>query len=120
MLAAYKVAYENGRPMNALQHSTEFIRLESDLAARMDTLFRRCPALHGFSVQCGASVSRERVVQGLQDDLCLADVVWHSPLSGAQADALVDEISKALFDLVDERPEATALLRGRTFARTLH
>lgn len=106
--------------MNALQHSAEFNRLESDLAARLDKLFRRCPALHGFSVQPGSSVSRERIVLGLQDDLYLADVVWHRPLNGEQADALVDEISQALFDLVDERPEATALLRGRTFARTLH
>ena len=55
--------------MNALQHRTEFVRLESDLAARLDTLFRRCPALHGFSVQPGSSVSRERAVAGLQDGL---------------------------------------------------
>lgn len=106
--------------MNALQHSTEFIRLESDLAARLETLFRRCPALHGFSVQPGSSVTRERVVLGLQDDLYLADVVWHQPLNGEQAATLVDEISQALLELVDEQPEATALLRGRTFARTLH
>lgn len=106
--------------MNALQHSTEFIRLESDLAARLDSLFQRCPALHGFSVQPGSSVSRERVFLDLRDDLYLADVVWHRPLNVEQATTLVEEISQALFELVDERPEATALLRGRTFARTLH
>jgi hypothetical protein len=106
--------------MNALQHSTEFIRLESDLAARLETLFQRCPALHGFTVQPGSSVSRERVVLVLQDDLCLADVVWHQPLNGEQAATLVGEISQALFDLVDERPEASALLRGRTFVSVLH
>jgi hypothetical protein len=106
--------------MNALLHSTEFNRLESDLAARLDTLFRRCPALHGFSVQPGSSVSRDRVVLDLQDDLYLADVISHLPLNGEQAATLVDEISQALFELVDERPEATALLRGRTFARILH
>jgi hypothetical protein len=106
--------------MNALQHSTEVIRLESDLAARLDALFRRCPALYGFSVQPRSSVSSERAVAGLQDDLYLADVVWHRPLSSEQAETLIDEISLALFELVDERPEASALLRGRTFARTLH
>lgn len=106
--------------MNALQHSTEFIRLESDLAARMATLFQRCPALHGFSVQPAESVTRERVVVELQNDLCLADVVWHEALNGEQAVTLVREISQELYDLVDERPEAAALLRGRTFASVLH
>lgn len=106
--------------MNALQHRTEFIRLESDLAARLEALFQRCPALHGFSVQPVASVNRERVVVDLQDDLCLADVVWHQALNGEQAVTLVREISQELYDLVDERPEAAALLRGRTFASVLH
>jgi len=106
--------------MNALQHSTESLRLESDLAARLESLFRRCPALEGFSIQPRSSVSRDRVAAGLQDDLYLADVIWHRPLNSEQAETLVDEISLALFELVDERPEATALLRGRTFARTLH
>lgn len=106
--------------MNALQHSTEFIRLESDLAARLEALFQRCPALHGFSVQPSSGVTRERVVLDLQDDLCLADVVWHQALNGEQAVTLIGEISQALCDLVDERPEAAALLRGRTFASVLH
>ena len=105
---------------NSLQHNPELLRLESDLTARLDALFQRCPALHGFSVQPGSSVSRERVVVGLQDGLYLADVVSHWPLSGEQAATLVDEISQALADLVDEQPGATVLLRGRTFARILH
>jgi hypothetical protein len=106
--------------MNAQQDRTELSRLESDLAARMEMLFRRCPALHGFSVQQGSSVSRERVAQDLQAGLFLADVVWHQPLNGDQAATLVEEISQELLELVDEQPEATALLRGRTFARVLN
>lgn len=106
--------------MNALQQRSELVRLESDVAARLDTLFRRCPALEGFSVQHRSSVSRERAVMSLQDDFYLADVVSHWPLSGEQVATLVDEISLALLELVNEQPEAMALLRGRTFARTLH
>jgi len=106
--------------MNTQPHRNDFARLESDLVARMDSLFRRFPMLHGFSVQDRSNVTRERVVQGLRDDLYLADVVAHWPLSGEQAETLVEEISLALAELVDERPEATALLRGRTFARILH
>lgn len=106
--------------MNALQNRTELSRLESDLAARMETLFRRCPALHGFSVQQGSGVGRERIAQDLQAGLLLADVVWHQPLNGDQAATLVEEISQELLELVDERPEATVLLRGRTFVRVLN
>ena len=106
--------------MNALQDRTELVRLESDLEARLETLFRRCPELHGFSVQQGSSVSRERIAHDLQGDLFLADVAWHQPLNREQAGTLVEEILQALLELVDEQPEATALLRGRTFARTLH
>ncbi len=106
--------------MNALQDRTELGRLESDLAARLETLFRRCPELHGFSVQQGSSLSRERIAHDLQGDLFLADVAWHQPLNREQAVTLVEEILQALLELVDEQPEATALLRDRTFARSLH
>jgi hypothetical protein len=106
--------------MNMLKDRTELFRLESDLAARMQTLFQRCPALHGFSVQHGSGVSRERIAHHLQAGLFLADVAWHQPLNGDQAATLVEEISQELLELVDEQPEATALLRGRTFARALH
>jgi hypothetical protein len=86
----------------------------------MEMLFRRCPELHGFSVLKGSSVGRERVAQDPQSGLLLADVVWHQPLNDAQAATLVEEISQELLELVDERPEATVLLRGRTFARVLN
>jgi hypothetical protein len=106
--------------MNALQDRTHLDRLESDLAARVEMLFQRCPALYGFSVQQAASVTRERIALCLEGDLFLADVALHQPLDREQAATLVEEISEELLELVDERPEATALLRGRTFARALH
>ena len=106
--------------MNALQDRTHLDRLESDLAARVEMLFQRCPALYGFSVQQASSVTRERIALCLEGDLFLADVALHQPLDREQAATLVEEISEELLELVDERPEATALLRGRTFARALH
>ena len=106
--------------MNAHQGRTELTRLESDLAARMEMLFRRCPELHGFSVQHGPSVNRERVAHDLQCGLLLADVAWHQPLNGDQAATLIGEISQELLALVDEQPDASALLLGRTFARVLN
>ena len=106
--------------MNRVQHSTDYVRLESNVVAHLEALFMRCPALHGFSVQPGEQLESERIAHGLYDGLYLADVVSHWPLSREQAATLIDEVSQALCDLVDEQPEATALLRGRTFARILH
>lgn len=106
--------------MGERQERPDLNRLESDLAARVELLFLRCPALYGFSVQQASSVTRERIALCLEGDLYLADVALHQVLDGERAATLLDEISQELLELVEERPEATALLCGRTFARTLH
>ena len=71
----------------------------------MSTLFQRYPALCGFSVK---------------DDLCLSNVACHPALAGDEAEILCEEILAALHDLLEERPEAAELLRGRTLARSFH
>jgi hypothetical protein len=56
--------------------------------------------------------------QTLPADLVIADVEtdpWR-----VQPRQLVGEIAVALVDLMDDEPAARELLRGRTFARTLH
>ena len=70
----------------------------------MRDLFRRLPKLSGF---------------WLRPDLKLGDVVltW----SGYTADRdLYEEVTQALVDLADQRPDAVQLMRGRTFARAVH
>jgi hypothetical protein len=71
----------------------------------MEGLFRRHPALCGFAVR---------------DDLSFSNVSCHPALHGAQATELLDEISETLHDLLEERPEAADMLRGRTLARAFH
>ena len=82
-------------------------KLQADLAARIDTLFQRCPPLCGFSVQT-------------EGELCLTDIACHPALDGDQLAVLCEEVAQTLIELVDERPEAARLLAGRTFARSLH
>lgn len=81
---------------------------DKDLAARLDLLFAHCPALSGFAV---------RVEDG---ELLLTDVGISPPLGAEHYDEIFERIAAALAELLDERPEAAELLRGRTFARTLH
>ena len=94
--------------MNALHHRVHDValeRLQADLSARVEALFRRCPALHGFS---------------LDSELFVAELACHPPLDGQRAAMVADEIAHSLSELVDEEPEAAELMRGRTFARSLH
>lgn len=82
-------------------------RPETELAAVVDRLFRRWPSLVGFSV-ARASAS----------GLLVSDIAtdpWR-----AQSQELFGEIAGALREFVEEEPAARELLRGRTFARTLH
>jgi hypothetical protein len=39
---------------------------------------------------------------------------------GTRAEELPGQIAAALLELIEEQPQAAELLRGRTFARTLH
>jgi hypothetical protein len=71
----------------------------------VEGLFRRHPALCGFAVR---------------DDLSFSNVSCHPALHGMQATELLDEISETLHDLLEERPEAAEVLRGRTLARQFH
>lgn len=71
----------------------------------MSTLFQRYPALCGFSVK---------------EDLSFSNVACHPALVGDEAQILCEEISAALGELIEERPEAAELLRGRTLARIFH
>jgi hypothetical protein len=72
----------------------------------VNQIFAAWPELCGFSVE------------QIEGELCLADVAtdpWHT-----RSEDLPGEIAAALVELIDEEPEAAHLLRGRTFARTLH
>jgi hypothetical protein len=82
--------------MNALQQQVHEV---------MNTVFQRYPALCGFSVQ---------------EDLSFTNVACHPALAGDEAQMMVEEISAALRELLEEQPEAAEILRGRTLARIFH
>ena len=109
--------------MNRLQDRVpseqQRLRLEADLAARIETLFRRCPSLYGFSVQEGSKVTRERAADQLNADLYLADLACHPLLDEEHCAEVCEVVSHTLLELVDERPEMVEIISGRTFARTL-
>ena len=74
----------------------------------MESLFERCPELWGFSVRSE------------NDELFVSDVGIAPRLSAQQYGEIYQDIARTLADLLEEDPTAEQLLRGRTFARTLH
>jgi hypothetical protein len=90
---------------------------DADLAAQIRGLFIRCPDLDGFSVQ--AKVRAEGNVE--DEEELFVTAIGIGPLAGkARYADIFEDIATTLKDLLDERPEAAALLRGRTFARLVH
>jgi hypothetical protein len=76
------------------------------LEATVNEIFAAWPELYGFSVG------------RIEGFLSLEDVAadpW-----GAGVEELPRQIASVLLELIDEHPETAELLRGRTFARTLH
>ena len=77
------------------------------LEASINSLFRRYPALCGFTVEEAGGI-------------CIGEITIN-PLAGPHGhQELYGEIVAALGALLDEYPGAGKLLRERTFARVLH
>lgn len=94
--------------------------VEANLARRMDALFSRCPLLTGFSVQEEAALGKDRNAEALEQGLCIADLAVECWLGVGATHAVYEDIAETLLEVLNERPETYGLLRGRTFARTLH
>ncbi len=105
--------------MKTREHAVEGVKrsgVEADLESGIESLFRRCPTLSGFSVRSA------RLSQGpvqVANALLVTDVSDY-PWSGLEAPAeLCDQVVEALIALTDECPDTYELLRERTFARSL-
>jgi hypothetical protein len=84
------------------------MKIQSQVELQVESLFARCPELCGFSVRSE------------NDELFVSDVGIAPRLSAQQYGEIYQDIARTLADLLEENPQAEELLRGRTFARTLH
>jgi hypothetical protein len=93
--------------------------LEASLRAGVETIFERCAALSGFSID-ERLVSEDRNRGVRECELYVSAVAAYPELGSAQAEGFIGEISGVLAELLDQRPQAADLLAGRTFARAWH
>jgi hypothetical protein len=98
----------------------DLLPIEDDLAARVEIIFERCPALHGFTVQDCAALPEELRSLALERELVVSDIGVYPCLNAEQCEQIYNEIAVALLDFMFERPSAKEVLRGRTFVRVLH
>ena len=88
--------------------------------AALESLFHRWPALLGFTVLDADTLGGERDWVWLDEGLALADVGLQEWISPRHELEIMADVAAALRDLIAESPQAEELLRGHTFARTLH
>jgi hypothetical protein len=111
------------KPFGALYRDQK--RVVADVEAKIAALFTRCPALSGFSIQDREQVA-ERKPKEITDsqipdaDLYVTEIGIFPKLGADQYADVFDEITVTLSGLVAGTPDAYDVLRGRTFARTLH
>ena len=91
---------------------------DADVCAQMQSLFARCPELCGFSVQ--AKVLADGRNSPSDEELFVTAISIAPRLSKQQYTDIFEQITATLAELLGERPETQTLLRGRTFARTIH
>ncbi|MBI4291215.1 MAG: hypothetical protein HY661_07030 [Betaproteobacteria bacterium] len=109
--------------MKTLQRTTwetRLHRVEADLKVRVRTLFGQFPELASVSVHdlSGFSDGAERSAQDA--DSLIVEIVLSRTVRSTDFETIMDLVSSEIVDFVSEEPDAMELLRGRTFARTLH
>jgi hypothetical protein len=94
--------------------------MKKPVPAPIESLFQRYPALSGFSVRGLDDMPDNCSRSGDDGELFVSDVGISPVITTEQYGEIFQEIAATLSDLLAEQPEASELLRGRTFARTLH
>src|SRR5258706_4200271 len=95
-------------------------RVDAELSARIWEVLGRFPHLCGFALQDRTGLPDYIDPAYLREDLFVTDLGFSAPVSDMGYDEAYSLITDAITDIVSERTEAMELLRGRTFARTLH
>jgi hypothetical protein len=92
----------------------------ADLAMQIKALFAACPDLCGFVVEDLSGLHGDADPQDAENKFFITQVSFGTPCSRDESHEVCSLIVDAVSELVAAQPEAYELLRGRTFARTLH
>jgi hypothetical protein len=92
----------------------------ADLAVQIRALFVACPNLCGFVVEDLSGLHGDPDPYDGENRFVITQVSFGTPFSRDESHQVCSLIVSVVSELVAAQPEAYELLRGRTFARTLH
>lgn len=92
----------------------------ADLNLQINALFVACPNLCGFVIEERTDIHGDVDLRDTRESFVITEVSFGAPLSHDESDEICALVASAISDLIAAQPEASTLLRGRTFARTLH
>ncbi len=92
----------------------------ADLNLQINALFVACPNLCGFVIEELSALHGDMDLRATGESFVISEVSFGAPLSHDESDQVCELIASVISDLIAAQPGACALLRGRTFARTLH
>ena len=92
----------------------------ADLTMQIKALFEVCPNLCGFVVEDLSGLHGDAEQHAGENRFVVTQVSFGTPISRGESRLVCSLIVGAVSELVAAQPEAYALLRDRTFARTLH
>lgn len=91
-----------------------------EVETRLRAVFRKRPELHRFVIQDKSGLADHIDRAALEGELFITQITLYPRHGSKQYDEVYAEIARAVTQLVAERPEALAELRGKTFVRALH
>ncbi|HEX2199789.1 MAG TPA: hypothetical protein VHG88_14365 [Burkholderiales bacterium] len=94
--------------------------MDNDVETQLRAVFRRRPDLQRFVIEDRAGLPDHIDREALQGELFITQITLYPRRGSRQYDEVYADIARAITSVVDERPEALTLLRGKTFVRALH
>src|SRR2546428_13025321 len=92
-------------------------QLLTDIQAKIDALFARCPMLCGFSIQDRAMLPRQLDDRAIPDaDLFITEIGIYPKLDDDLQSEIFDETTLLIAAPANDQPMANNVLPGRTFA----
>jgi hypothetical protein len=94
--------------------------MDTKVEAQLRAVFQRRPDLQRFVIEDRAGLPDHVDRQALQGELFITQITLYPRRGSKQYDEVYADIARAITQVIDERPEALRLLRGKTFVRALH